>query len=318
MRECYTSSCELVVTASSHGLTSGQYAYLTGLAGSMGTLLNNKAWTVGAVSAASGLSTANNYVLTGTTGATAAAYTSGGTSFCLTVGCQYYRFTNASSGTAILPVSTCVSERIGGNAYTDVAPGAGNYVGWNYVSTDNPCPGNQIVPLTSNKATLNAQIATYQAVGSTAGQIGAAWGWYMLSPSFASLWPAANRPAPYNTEELLKVVVFMTDGVFNTGYCNHTISKNYYALSSNANRSNCNATNGNPSTQALTLCTNMKNQGIIVYTVGFDMAGQTAALDLLEDCASSPNHFYVADNGVDLQLAFAAIGTEISRLRIAE
>ena len=62
----------------------------------------------------------------------------------------------------------------------------------------------------------------------------------------------------------------------------------------------------------------MKAQGIVVYTVGFDMGGDADALQLLEDCASSPANFYVADNGADLQLAFAAIGTEISRLRIAE
>lgn len=317
-RECATANCELVVNATAHGLAAGQYAYLSGLAGSLGTTLNNKAWTVVAVPASSGLNTSNYYALSGTNGPTLSAYTSGGTSNCLTVGCQYYRFMNAQSPSvaAILPVSTCVSERLGAQAYTDAAPG-GAPVGWAYVSTDNPCPTNQIVPLTSNKTTLNAQIATYQAVGSTAGQIGIGWGWYMLAPNFASLWPAASQPAAYNTDELLKVAVIMTDGEFNTGYCNHTISRNYYALTTSANRSGCDGTNGNPATQALALCNAMKAQGIVVYTVGFDL-DDADALALLEDCASSPAHFYVADNGADLQLAFAAIGTEISRLRIAE
>ena len=314
IRECLNANCELVVTAASHGLAAGQYSYLTGLAGSLGTTLNNKAWTVSTLSL-----TSSTFALAGTNGPTLATYTSGGTSYCLTVGCQYYRFMNASSPSvaAILPVSTCVSERLGAQAYTDAAP-AGAPVGWNYVSTQNPCPTNQIVPLTTDKTTLNTQIAAYQAVGSTAGQIGVAWGWYMLAPNFASLWPAASQPAAYNTESLLKVAVIMTDGEFNTGYCNHTISRNYYALTSSANRSGCDATNGSPATQALALCTEMKAQGIVVYTVGFDMGGDADALQLLEDCASSPANFYVADNGADLQLAFAAIGTEISRLRIAE
>ena len=46
----------------------------------------------------------------------------------------------------------------------------------------------------------------------------------MLAPNFASLWPAASQPAAYNTPNLIKVVVLMTDGSFNTVYCNGVIA----------------------------------------------------------------------------------------------
>jgi hypothetical protein len=311
IRQCLAPNCELVVTSASHGLAAGQYAYLTGIAGTLGTQLNNQSRLVGTV-------TSTTFVLSGTNGPTFNTYSSGGTSYCVTVGCEYYRFMNASlpSTAAVLPVSNCVSERIGASAYTDASP-AGAPLGWNYVSTQNPCPTASIVPLTSDKNLLTSQISTYQAAGSTAGQIGIAGGWYMLSPSFASLWPIASRPAPYETEDLIKVAVIMTDGEFNTGYCNHTISRDWYALTSAANRSGCNATNGDPSVQAEQLCEAMKAAGIVIYTVGFDL-NEGRALEVLANCATDPSYFHVAADGADLQVAFRAIAADITQLRIAE
>ena len=37
------------------------------------------------------------------------------------LGCQYYRFTDANGSKRMFSISTCVSERIGANAYTDAA-----------------------------------------------------------------------------------------------------------------------------------------------------------------------------------------------------
>jgi hypothetical protein len=139
-----------------------------------------------------------------------------------------------------------------------------------------------------------------------------------LSPNFASLYPTGSRPAPYDADDLLKVAVIMTDGEFNTGYCNHTVSRESSAnVTPTTYRSNCYATNGDPADQAEALCEAMKRDGIVIYTVGFDLR-ENRALEVLENCASGSGHFYVAEDGTDLQLAFQAIGTEISRLRIAE
>jgi Flp pilus assembly protein TadG len=233
-------------------------------------------------------------------------------------GWQNYTFTNANGDQRTLAISNCVSERTGAQAYTDAAPDqATTKVGRNYASSNNPCLTNTIVPLSSDKAVLKSKISALQASGSTAGQIGLAWGWYMVSPKFAYLWPAASKPAAYGTENLDKVVVLMTDGEFNTAYYNGVIAKNSGSGSgSSSDHINWNATNGSSHSQALQLCTNMKKEGVIVYTVGLGLADLQEARDVISKCATSSAHVYLPNTGTELKDAFRAIAHSISKLRI--
>lgn len=235
---------------------------------------------------------------------------------CTTPGCQYYNFINATGGTRTFQISSCVSERAGVNAYTDVAPSS-NFLGRVYPAGNNPCPLSQIVPLTTSKSTLDAAIDALTVSGSTAGHIGIAWGWYMVSPNFGYLWPEESRPAAYETEKLLKVVVIMTDGSFNTPYCNGVIAKDATSGSGSASdHINCNAPNGSSFNQARNLCDAMKAQDIVVYTVGFQvpLAGQ----DVMNYCASDPTYAYNADDGEELNNAFISIANSINSLYISQ
>lgn len=315
-QRCQTSACEIVVTANNHGFANNANVFITGVGGM--TQINNATGSgSGTTWPASGVTT-NTFVLTGSTGPSYTAYTSGGSAYCSTYGCEYYRFTNASNTTNVFRVSTCTTERTGAQAYTDAGPSTA-FLSFNYPSTarNGACPTNTVLPLTSNRNTINSRISGLTASGYTAGQIGTAWGWYMLAPGFASLWPAANQPADYGTPETLKVMVLMTDGAFNTNYCNGVIAQNASGAGNNVDHINCNATNGNPLTQALSLCTAMKARGIVIYTVGFDMAGESqASRDMMRDCASSASNAYMADNATELSDAFRQIGQSISQLRI--
>ena len=153
--------------------------------------------------------------------------------------------------------------------------------------------------------------------GSTAGHIGLAWGWYMVSPNFGYVWTdASSRPAAYGTDELLKVVVLMTDGEFNTGYCKGVLANNS-GYSDNNNQINCNAENDTSINQARALCTNMKAQKVIIYTVGFRISSGSAAASLLTHCATDSDHEYLPASGTDLQDAFRAIGQDINSLRLS-
>lgn len=312
---CATAACEIVVTANSHGLANGAYAYIRGVNGM--TQINSAANTAWLVSGA----TANTYALSGTNGPGGgfSPYTSGGTSYCTVYGCQYERFTSQTGVTRVFGVTTCVSERTGANAFTDAAPSASPF-GMNYsVGSDNPCASpNPLMPLTTDTNALNTRISGLTAAGSTAGHIGFAWGWYLLSPNFSYLWPAANQPAAYGAPSTMKIAVLMTDGVFNTSYCNGVISQTSGSGSgSTSNHINCNSANGNAATQALAVCTAMKAQGVIVYTVGFDLQGDQNAISLLTNCATNPQHFYDAATGADLQAAFQDIANQITQLRIS-
>lgn len=303
-----TKANPVVVTANAHGRVVGDKIYITGVKGM--TQLNGKVYTISA-------RTTNTITLSGVNGTNYSKFSgSGGKVYCANAGCRYYGFTAADGSARVQEYSDCVTERTGANAYTDVAP-ATALVGRNYPDTGNPCITTGFMPLSSNKASLHGLINSLTASGSTAGQIGIAWGWYMLAPNWGSLWPTAeNRPAAYGADELLKVAIIMTDGEFNTSYCNGVIA-NDAGYGSSSNRINCNSTNGSGFTQAIALCNAMKAKGIIVYTVGFDVGSDASAQNLVNNCATDSEHVYQPSTGTALKDAFRSIAQDIMKLRIS-
>lgn len=246
-----------------------------------------------------------------------------------TPGYQKYTFTrgDGSGKTNTFTVSNCATERTGTYAYTDDPPATAK-VGLNYPASSNPCPSAQLVPLSSNKSQLTSAIDTYSATGSTAGQTGIAWGWYTLSPKWNTVFTGDSAPASYSklTEIgpkgaplLKKIAVLMTDGDFNTPYCNGVISKDAGSGSgSSSDHINCNATNGSSASQALKLCDAMKKTGIEVYTVGFDVGDQAVAKNLMNQCATDSTKVYIADDGDALRSAFRDIALKLSSLYISK
>jgi Flp pilus assembly protein TadG len=252
-----------------------------------------------------------------------------------TPGSRYYEFnapvskdnnkTDKSPYPRKYEISTCVSERAGAEAFTDAPPSTA-LLGRNYPATKavgavspNPCLGSKILPLSSNRTTLKNSIDSLQASGSTGGHIGVAWGWYMVSPNFGYLWSGASAGAAYGTKDLLKVVVIMTDGEYNSIYYNGVIAKNSLTGSgADADHINQNAPNGDPYFQAQKLCENMKDKGVIVYTVGLNIENTQAARDLVNKCATDASRVYLPSGGTALKDAFRAIAQEINSLRISK
>jgi hypothetical protein len=143
-------------------------------------------------------------------------------------------------------------------------------------------------------------VDSYTTGGTTAGHLGAAFAWYLLSPEWASIWPASSGPSAYSAGNTTKVAILMTDGEYNT--VGGSISGGNAAKSAKAARDTCKQ---------------MKAEGIIVYTVGFKLNAPTAQ-KTLERCASTSDKFYEAKDGDALQSAFPAIATGIATLRLSE
>ncbi len=61
------------------------------------------------------------------------------------------------------------------------------------------------------------------------------------------------------------------------------------------------------------ICTAAKDQGITIFTVGFETSDRSNGV--MANCASSLAHHFDAD-GTNLTEAFAAIAREISKLRL--
>jgi len=313
--KCLVAGCEVVVTANANGYANGDLIFIKGVTGGLTnsggtTLVNSKYFNVGNVST-------NSFSLPGVFGPTTNAWTAGGTSYCTKYGCEYYRFTNADGGTNTYQINTCAAERWKSdwtNDYTDTAP-ATLPVGRQYTSGGATCLSSTITPLSSDKASLKTTIGNYSVSGSTAGQIGVGWGWYMISPNFAPMWPTASKPAAYGTKDLLKVVVIMTDGAFNTPYCKGVQASNA-EIGGDDTHINCSGADG--IAQAKAMCTAMKAKGVVVYTVGFALGNDADAIDLMNKCATDASHVYLPSGGAALKDAFAAIGRDITKLRLSK
>lgn len=202
------------------------------------------------------------------------------------------------------PLRGCVTERQGSYRYSDAAPGPNKYIGkyqpgygWNYNYWYNSrCEvyGRrlaEIKPLSTDRTMLRNHINSFQAAGGTAGHLGTAFAWYMVSPKWNSVWPAASQSKAYDDQTNIKAVILMTDGQYNTSYTS--------GLSS--------------TTMARHLCTKMKQAGVVVYTVGFGIPqGSSTQRNTLIQCASGPNHYFFPYNGTELRTAFRSIGQALS------
>ncbi len=303
----------VVITSAAHGFVNGQRVYINGVSGM--TQINNRSFIVAG-------RTANTFQLQGINGSTYSAFSGTANAHCTSAGCSYFYFQSPSGNWNTFPSSNCVSERTGANRYTDVPPST-TLVGRNYASpTNNPCLASEITPLTSDRDTLFARINALTAGGSTGGQVGVGWGLYMLAPDWGYLWPADSAPAEYGDEDLHKIVVLMTDGEYNSPYCNGVIAADATTGSgATADHINCNATNGGTSyTQAEAMCDAMKADGkeIEIYTVGFRVDAYPRGEDLMEYCATDAAHFFTADNGAELQEAFEEIARNVKSMYLSK
>lgn len=308
--KCQATDCEVVVTSNGHGFADDAYVYITGVGGM--TNINNKAWKVANKSA-------NNFWLDNSFGPDYGAFSANGSAWCTTYGCQYYRYTGRNGSTYVQEISTCVSERTGTNKQTDVSL-ATAYVGLNYAASgSNDCLTATMTGLSSNKTTLKSKINGYAAQGSTAGQIGLEWGWFAVSPNFTNIFGGTSAPAAYTAADTKKVVILMTDGEFNTTYCNGVLSSDTSVgvSSYDGHKINCAATNGNGFAQAKAMCAAMKLKKIVIYTVGFNISDSADVTDMLNTCATS-GKAYLPNSGTALKTAFKDIGQDISSLRISK
>jgi Flp pilus assembly protein TadG len=309
--KCARPDCFVTITtAAANDFSNGDFVVINDLAGVIGAM-NERGGTVAN-------KTSNTFLGSGIRPGglySTVSPVSAGNVYCADFGCQYYRFARSGGGYLTYELDNCVTERTGPQRYTSAAPAA-NPLGRHYVT--NPattdCPTAEILPLTSDRDGedgLHDLIDSLATEGGTAGQIGIAWGWYMLSPNFNAA--LSNNAAALGAEPpTLKIAVIMTDGEFNTSYCNGVITSTINCTAE------AGAKNSAPFTQAAALCDAMEADGILIYTVGFGIDEGSTAGNFMENCASDDSYAYLAATGDQLSAAFGAIGTSISELRLTQ
>ncbi|MBX9697689.1 MAG: hypothetical protein K2X53_06360, partial [Alphaproteobacteria bacterium] len=177
--------------------------------------------------------------------------------------------------------------------------------------------GLPIVPLTNNYNALKAAISNLKPVGGggTLSNIGLAWGWRTISPNWTGAiwgWGGSVDPVPYNTPNTRKSLVIMTDGMNNIGN-----EPSAYGLVREGKLGTTNISQAINVVNArmATVCSNIKAQGIDVYTITF-MQNDSTIQGLMRSCASRPDWYFNAQSGSDLNTYFQNIANIIQRIRV--
>ncbi len=161
------------------------------------------------------------------------------------------------------------------------------------------CP-QPLTDLTDSQSTLDSQIDGMVASGDTYIPAGVLWGWNMLNSNDPL--GGAKSAAEMATLKGVKSMVLMTDG-------DNTLSATYPTH------------NGSDAAVAdaktAQLCTNMKAEGISIFTVGFKVH-KPSSLAMLAACASNPSQALTADDNAALTAAFDQIGASLAQMRVAK
>lgn len=187
-------------------------------------------------------------------------------------------------------LTQCVSERMT-NRTSDMF----GQLGPVYTSNGNCAPDRGPIALTHDRDVIDAAVQNLKTGGTTAGHLGIAWASYLLSPSWADYWGAEIKS--YDDTGTIKAAILMTDGEFNTQYCDGLNDNERGACSGQAS-----------ATQARNLCAAMRDRKIRVYTIGFDV--NSTARQMLSDCA--PGRYFEAFDKQSLSMAFLTIGKELA------
>jgi Flp pilus assembly protein TadG len=161
---------------------------------------------------------------------------------------------------------------------------------------DQSCPAATILPLTYNWTNVNSTINAMSPGGATNQTVGLQWGWLSLLQQ-----DPLNAPAEATGTGYQHIIILFTDGL-NTG------DRWYGDFGSQSSQVDA---------RMKTLCDNIKASGVTIYTVQIDTdgAGQSAVLPY---CASATSNFFMLTQPSQIATAFAQIGTQIAKLRVAK
>lgn len=182
-----------------------------------------------------------------------------------------------------------------------------------------------LLPLTSvstNKSTVLSTISSMwpRDAGGTQVDIGAIWGWRVLSPNGPF---TANNGHPLSyanaaSTAWLKVMVLMTDGVEEWPATSQFTGLGYIADGKIGTNSNTTTAVTNLATRLADTCTNMAKDGIIIYTVGLGEDGNEGANNTqLQNCPANGGYFIPA-NPSTLNAAFTQIAQSLLALRLSQ
>ncbi|MBL8903334.1 MAG: hypothetical protein JNK83_08595 [Rhizobiales bacterium] len=188
------------------------------------------------------------------------------------------------------------------------------------------CAKTPIVPLTYNRANVEAGITAMAAAGNTLIAEGVAWGWRVLSPGepFTKVEASTSFPADtistYNHPRWLKIMVIMTDGDNDISAGVDTLNGTTYTaygrgketLADNRfGTTNSSEIMGKLDDAMSEACTKAKAEGIELYVTSFGSGVSSSTQAKLQACATDADNYQHASSSADLAAFFNHIGQDV-------
>ncbi len=204
-----------------------------------------------------------------------------------------------------------------------------HFTHWNYNTLPKqpwwcPLESTSITYLSNDADALKAKIDALQMHDGTGTQNAMQWGYTLLNPASKSVITAAiatgkmdskfaDRPAAFNDDDTMKVIVLMTDGAITEQYRPNDYKRDPFLPPSNKQISSA-STNA---ARLASVCTQAKANGIMVFTIGFEVNKSSDAIKQMTNCATSSAHYYPT-SGSNITDTFKSISISIKKLRLTQ
>jgi len=162
----------------------------------------------------------------------------------------------------------------------------------------------EMLPLTSDMEAVKSTISSFEAEDKTYIPSGLMWGWRTLTPEAPLV--EANTP---DRNDRKSALLLMTDGN-NTRSHGGTNDSFNGVFHWNSDQADADAT-------TTEICTKIKEDDIIIYTVAFEVT-DAATLTMLQGCATDSGKYFNAGDAIALEDAFGAIGQELAEVRLSK
>lgn len=181
------------------------------------------------------------------------------------------------------------------------------------------CP-EPVTMMTASKSVILNAINALDAVGSTHTNLGMVWGWRMISPRWQGEWggemDSNGLPLAYNTPLMSKAVILLSDG--DNQHVDYNYSAYEWLSAGRLGTTNTNIAQSKLDNKTTQVCTAMKSNNIIVYTIALGDTISSAGKNLMKNCASQPDYYFESPNADTLEAAFQTIGDSLANLRVSQ
>ena len=202
----------------------------------------------------------------------------------------------------------CVTDRGGSNGptgqnYDQKVDAPGSSASSKFpADEDDYCPV-KMMGLSYDWTTMNTLIDSMTPAGSTNQPIGLVWAWQSLVGGGPLTMPAKDSNYTYK-----EYVILMSDGL-------NTADRWYgtgYTVSSDVDKRMYDATSNGSGT-----CANIKAAGVTIFAIQLNTGGDPTSA-IMKNCATDADKFWEVKTAGDLGTVFTAIGTNLTKLRVAK